>query len=291
MAGVLVSMKPKMTPTMPAACAPHSDSSQSEPPKEKLVHASNLKSISRTHELQASLNAAIPPGTRARPFPQHFVPLRTPEGFAALKNAESVKGFHSVAPVFQGQGPLQCGPTSLTVALNSLKLIDPRSTERAHSLHFDKDNIVAVFRSLLRPAHPFFSVSLDEVGKLAEYYVKLTPSSRVCVSTVHTNETTCEKFRRQAASTLRNGGMVIVNFSRAHAGYTTSPFAGHMSPIVAYNKDNDSVLLMDVAIKSWEPVWIPVSSLFDAMDTVAKPRNPSKKDTSSKRGFILFERI
>ena len=150
--------------------------------------------------------------------------------------------------------------------------------------------VVAVLRSLLRPAHPFFSVSLDEIGKLAEYYVKLTPSSRVCVSTVHTNETTCEKFRRQAASTLRNGGMVIVNFSRARAGYTTSPFAGHMSPIVAYNKDNDSVLLMDVAIKSWEPVWIPVSSLFDAMDTVAEPRNPSK-DTSSKRGFILFERV
>merc|ERR1712124_129355 len=164
--------------------------------------------------------------------------------------------------------------------------IDPRSTERAHSLHFDKDNIVAVFRSLLRPAHPFFSVSLDEVGKLAEYYVKLTPSSRVRVSTVHTNETTCEKFRRQAASTLRNGGMVIVNFSRAHAGYTTSPFAGHMSPIVAYNKDIDSFLLMDVAIRSWEPVWAPASLIFGAMNTICKPRDPNQHHIL-KRGFIV----
>jgi len=280
-------MNPKMTPVMTTTSEPDIHSSE---PKKKLVHASNSKSATtKTQELQASLNAAIPSGTPARPFPQQFVPLRTPEGFAALKNAESVKGFHSVAPVFQGQGPLQCGPTSLTVALNSLQLVDPRSTKKADPLHFDKDGIVAVLRSLLRPVHPFFSVSLDEIGKLAEHYVKLTPSSRVRVSTVHTNETTCENFRKQASITLRNGGMVIVNFSRARAGYTTSPFAGHMSPIVAYNKDNDSVLLMDVAIKSWEPVWIPVTTLFDAMDTVAEPRNPYQ-ETSSKRGFILFER-
>lgn len=246
-------------------------------------------SIVSTEELQKSINIAVPPGTPTRPFPQHLIPLRSPDGFAALKHSESVTGFHSVAPVFQGQGPLQCASTSVTIALNSLKLVDPRSSKRAHHLHFDKNKIVEVLRSLLRPKHRFFSVSLDEIGSLAKQYVDLSPSSRVHVSTVHTNETTCEKFREKAAATLRTGGMVVVNFSRAAMGYTTSPFAGHMSPIVAYNKDTDSFLLMDVAIRSWEPVWVPASSLFDAMNTTSQPRDP-KQQSVLKRGFILFER-
>merc|ERR1712050_378965 len=153
----------------------------------------------------------------------------------------------------------------------------------------NKDSIVEVLRSLIRPSHRFFSVSLDEICKLAKQYIDLTPSSRVRVSTVHTDETTCEKFREKASTTLRNGGIVVVNFSRAHMGYSTSPFAGHMSPIVAYNKDNDSFLLMDVAIRSWEPVWVPASSLFDAMNTTSQPRDPNQQSVL-KRGFILFER-
>lgn len=285
MCALLVSPKRHAMPKYANSCAnaaPHADLS-----KKKSV--TNQSNATTTQELQKSMNIAIPPGTPARPYPRHLVPLRTSEGFTALKNAESVVGFHSAAPVFQGQGPLQCGPTSLAIALNALKLVDPRKS--SYRLHFDKDNIVEVLRSQLHPSHRFFSVSLDEIGKLAKQYIDLISSSRVRVSTVRTNETTCEKFREKAAIALGNGGIVVVNFSRAHIGYSTSPFAGHMSPIVAYNKDIDSFLLMDVAIRSWEPVWVPASLLFDAMNTNSKPRDPTQDYTLRKRGFIVFERI
>jgi len=218
-----------------------------------------------------------------------FIPLRTQAGFSRLIKAQAVGSFHSLAKYFQGQGPLQCAATSLTVTLNALQLQDPRDELNQSGLRFSKDAIVEYLRRQLKPRHRFFSVSLDEIGILADQYTKFSPQSHVQASTVHADQTTCTKFRTRAMQALKNSGQVIVNFSRSALNYSTSPFAGHMSPIVAYHKESDSFLLMDTAIKSWEPVWIPTTKLFAAMNTMAAPRDPTKPD-AKKRGFIVFER-
>ena len=92
---------------------------------------------------------------------------------------------------------------------------------------------------------------------------------------------------------------VIVNFSRQTLGYTTSAFAGHCSPLAAYHEATDSFLVMDVAIKSWEPVWAPTVLLFKAMHTIGQERDtverryfklPAVNNTICRRGFILFDR-
>lgn len=213
-------------------------------------------------ELRKSLQAAIPSTTPLRPYPMEFVPLRTRAGFERLIKAEAVGSFHSLAKYFQGQGPLQCATTSLAVALNALQLKDPRGEINQSRLRFSKDAIVEYLRRQLKPVHRFFSVSLDEIGILADRYTRYSPQSHVQASTIHADETTCNEFRTRATKALRHSGQVIVNFSRSALSYNTSPFAGHMSPIVAYHKDTDSFLLMDVAIKSWEPVWIPTKKII-----------------------------
>ena len=54
--------------------------------------------------------------------------------------------------------------------------------------------------------------------------------------------------------------------------------SGHISPVAAYCQSDDSVLLMDVW---WEtrPVWVPVTDLWAAMDTV---------DTTSNKKVLVI---
>lgn len=213
----------------------------------------------------------------------------------ALFEAEGGRGgtIHELAPVFIGQGPLQCAPTSLAVCLNSLKL--------ANGLPIHKDALVEDLRRTVRPAprHVFFSVSLEELGKQAARCIRHSPAMRV--TTVHANETTCAEFRRTARAALASGGGVVTNFSRQALGYTTSPFAGHCSPLAAYHEASDSFLVMDVAIQSWEPVWVPAPLLFKGMNTTGQDRDtmerqhfglppPAVAAAESRRGFLLFER-
>merc|ERR1712110_1403400 len=223
-----------------------------------------------------------------------------------LREAEGGCGgtLPQLAPHMIGQGPLQCAPTSLAVALNSLPLMD-----NGQVLHGSKDTLSRDLRKTVRPTprHHYFAVSLKELGKQATRCVSLSRSPSVRVTTVHANETTIDDFRRQARAALASGGAVISNFSRQTLGYTTSPFAGHCSPLAAYHEATDSFLVMDVAIKSWEPVWVPTALLFKGMNTVGQdrdtmerqmltqhfglPPSPSAMATAeSRRGFILFER-
>ena len=90
----------------------------------------------------------------------------------------------------------------------------------------------------------------------------------------HKAGTSLNQFREEALQTLSTGGVhvyvVILNFERVRVGYA-SHFAGHMSPIAAYYRPTDSFLLYDVAVKTWQPVWVPAELLFGGMDTMDKP--------------------
>lgn len=178
---------------------------------------------------------------------------------------------HNLAPHMIGQGPLQCAPTSLAIALNSLSMKDNNGA----TLHFSKDGISQdLYRTVLpTPKYLFFSASLKELGEQATRYVAMSRTPTMRATTVFANHTTANEFRRKARAALVSGGAVVVNFSRQTLGYTTSPFAGHCSPLVAYNEANDSFLVMDVAIKSWEPVWVPTAILFKGMNTVGQDRD------------------
>jgi hypothetical protein len=143
------------------------------------------------------------------------------------------------------------------------------------TLCFSKDGVSQdLYRTVVpTPRHAFFSVSLKELGEQATRYVAMSRTPSIRATTVIGHHTTTNEFRRKARAALVSGGAMIANFSRQALGYTTSPFAGHCSPLVAYNEANDSFLVMDVAIKSWEPVWVPTAILFKGMNTVGQDRD------------------
>merc|ERR1712110_118354 len=253
-----------------------------------------------------SVGVAISRSTPMRPYPTALTPLRSTRGMRYLCEAEGGRGgtIHNLAPHMIGQGPLQCAPTSLAVALNSLSL-----KNNGKILRFSKDGLSRdLYRTVVpTPRHTFFSVSLAELGEQATRCVAMSRTPLMRATSVHANESTANEFRRKARTALFSGGAVIANFSRQALGYTTSPFAGHCSPLAAYHEATASFLVMDVAIKSWEPVWVPTALLFKGMNTVGQdrdtmerqmltqhfglPPSPSAMATAeSRRGFILFER-
>jgi len=207
--------------------------------------------------------------TRQCPYPGNFIPLWSLEGLERLER--SIGPFQKVAENTEAQGPLQCGVTSLTIALNVCRA---RGEGR-----FTVRSLQEQFREALKPANRFFSTSLEEIWALAQYYAS--------AETVYASETTSDAFSRLASETLEVGGCVIANFSRSELGYESS-FAGHCSPLAAYDPIANEFLVMDVAQKSWQPVWVPADVLFRGMDTIDKPRDDRIRG-SKTRGFILID--
>jgi hypothetical protein len=214
----------------------------------------------RRAELTRAIEEVIVPlKAAALPYPSTLVPLRSDKGVALLEG--SVGPFEALVEYFEGQGPLQCGVTSLTVALNVVLRGGGRSCS---SSRFTIHELQEHLRDEVKVTYPFFSANLREIGALADRFA--------LTRTIYASECDCDEFRRLAVSTLTSGGSVIANFQRAPLGYD-SPFSGHCSPLGAYNPCVDEFLVMDVARKSWQPVWVPTRLLFDGMNTMDRPRD------------------
>lgn len=227
-----------------------------------------MKPASRRSELIRLIKNVVPHAS-SLPYPENCVPLHSEEGLELLEG--SIGNFEKLAECFVPQGPLQCAVTSITIGLNVCR----RPGSPKISVHQLQEEL----RAELRPAHPFFSVSLAEIGELAERYAM--------AQRVYASETDCDTFRMLAIETLEAGGSVIVNFKRSSLGYA-SPFAGHCSPLGAYNPGTDEFLVMDVAQRSFQPVWVSAELLFKGMCTIEKPRDESAVGVKS-RGFILID--
>ena len=59
---------------------------------------------------------------------------------------------------------------------------------------------------------------------------------------------------------------------------------GHFSPVVAFEPESDSALVLDVARYKYPPVWMPIETLFDGINTT----DASARDT---RGLIDIELV
>ena len=73
---------------------------------------------------------------------------------------------------------------------------------------------------------------------------------------------------------------IVVNFDRKTLGFTTG--SGHISPLLAYNKQRQMVLVGDVSISSNPWFWVLVKSMYDAMNTL---------DGQTYRGYIIVKKM
>lgn len=83
-------------------------------------------------------------------------------------------------------------------------------------------------------------------------------------------------FRKDLREVLADSTrFLIVNFYGKAIGTTTH---GHISPVAAYDKETDSVLVLDVAGHRNPWYWVPVADLYGAMHTL---------DGKHYRGYLL----
>ena len=195
-------------------------------------------------------------------LPQNLIANNSPEGQALLTSADHLADYQKLVVAWEGQELVSyCGVASGVIVLSALG-------ESANQFSFFNDDTDAV-RSRLQVTFGGMTLS-DLAGLLAAHGMDVTK--------MHGDELTLEKFRQVIESNLaREGDYLLVNYQRQTLGQGR---AGHISPLGAYDKSSDRVLIMDTANYKYPHTWVPLEMLYAATQ---------EKDLSTERARGLIE--
>jgi hypothetical protein len=211
--------------------------------------------------LAAFVAWALYPQVNPQPLPSALVALSSPEGIKRRENANFLADLESLSDSFQAQSLASyCGVASSVSVLAAL------GTETSQGEFFTDE--ASKVRSQFNVI--FGGMSLPELaGLLGAYELR--------VSVRHADQFTLDEFRDVAKSNLSTtGDYLLVNYQREELGQGR---VGHISPVAAYDRASDSVLVMDTAAHKYPPTWVPVDLLYAAMRTT----DPS---SGKMRGFV-----
>ncbi|XP_050208204.1 glutathione gamma-glutamylcysteinyltransferase 1-like [Mercurialis annua] len=188
----------------------------------------------------------------------------------AIQNG-TMEGFYRLISYFQTQSePAYCGLASLSMVLNALA-IDPGRKWKGPWRWFDE--------SMLDCCEPLEVVKVKGIsfGKL----VCLANCAGAKVEAFRTNQSTIDDFRQQVIKCCTTDDCHLI--SSYHRGFFKQTGSGHFSPIGGYHAGKDMALILDVARFKYPPHWVPLTLLWEAMDSIDKA-------TELRRGFLLISR-
>nr|ADK61091.1 phytochelatin synthase [Kandelia candel] len=211
---------------------------------------------------------------RALPSPP-AIEFASPQGkqlFSEALHGGTMGCFFKLMSYYQTQSePAYCGLASLSMVLNALA-IDPRRTWKGPWRWFD-DSMLDCCESLDNIKQK--GITFGKVACLAYCNGAKADSFR-------TTESSVDDFRTHVVSCASSENChVIVSYNRKAFNQTGS---GHFSPIGGYHTRNDMVLILDVARFKYPPHWVPLTLLWEAMDTVDEA-------TRQRRGFMIISRL
>ncbi|PSR89786.1 Glutathione gamma-glutamylcysteinyltransferase [Actinidia chinensis var. chinensis] len=203
------------------------------------------------------------------------IEFASPQGkqlFTEALDRGNMEGFFKLISYYQTQSePAYCGLASLATVLNALA-IDPGRKWKGPWRWFDD--------SMLDCCEPLAKIKEEGIsfGKMA----CLAHCNGAKVEAFRTNECTIDDFRSYVVlCTSSEDCHVITSYHRGHLKQTGT---GHFSPIGGYNAGRDMVLILDVARFKYPPHWVPLSLLWEAMDTIDDA-------TGHHRGFMIVSRF
>ncbi|KAL0375552.1 UNVERIFIED_CONTAM: Glutathione gamma-glutamylcysteinyltransferase 1 [Sesamum calycinum] len=210
---------------------------------------------------------------RALPSPP-AIDFSSPEGkklFGEALQKGNMEGFFKLISYYQTQSePAYCGLTTLAMVLNALA-IDPCRKWKGPWRWFDE--------TMLDCCEPLENIRDKGIsfGKV----VCLARCAGANVEAFRTDQCSIDEFRKYImVCSTSDDCHVISSYSRRVFKQTGT---GHFSPIGGYHAESDMVLILDVARFKYPPHWIPLSLLWEAMDTVVEA-------TGLRRGFMLVSR-
>lgn len=131
-----------------------------------------------------------------------------------------------------------------------------------------------------------WSLQVKKTGVTLGTVACLAKCQGLNVDTVYGQNSTVEEFRRVVQRTCmsppsdeaRPTSFLIVSYTRKVIGQTGT---GHFSPIGAYDRASDHVLILDTARFKYGPHWVPLPLVFEAL----LPLDPA---TGKSRGYMVL---
>jgi hypothetical protein len=183
------------------------------------------------------------------PLPPSLVAATTTEGMERLADAEAVADYELLSRSFQAQSLASyCGVASSVAVLGAFGT-------PATQGDFFTDEASAV-RSRFKVT--FGGMSLpDLVGLLNAHGLK--------TSAHYADQFSVVEFRAAVEQNLATDeDFLLVNYQREALGQGR---VGHISPLAAYDRETDTVLIMDTAAHKYPPTWVPIELLYAGMNT------------------------
>lgn len=235
-----------------------------------------------------------------------LVAWNSEEGIKRLNKSKYKNDFYQLADRFQPQiNPLYCGIATTTIVLNTFRLGKQQvPRQKAHEvakpkawggdtipypsysqwtlLNENTDKVKA--REVIRLSNittentndgSQFSpgLSLEHLAMIQNEYGLKTEINHASLGP----DSGVAMFREDVIQAVKDStSFVVVNFVGNLIGTTTG---GHISPLAAYHKKTDSVLVLDVAGHKNPWYWVPVEHLYKSMHT---------KDGEEYRGWVVI---
>ncbi len=204
------------------------------------------------------------------------VSLDTPEGAELLGGVElpQMVGFATGVGAHQWQQtPTTCGPTSLAAALNDLVVSDGI---------IDQDAIIRVLDEELGESVLTDGTDLMPLAQAARRF-GVTVDAR---QTLPGSDEGLARFREQLGALGPNSRMVV-NFGRQALGQQGG---GHFSPVAAYNREADMVLVFDTSPWASGPFWVSSQDLYNGMATASVGDAAAGIPDGDYRGYMVVSR-
>lgn len=209
-----------------------------------------------------------------RSLPNHLTSLESPEGQEIFRESfakGNARNFFPLITNFASQSDVSmCGPASLAMVLNALKL-DPMQVWR-RPWRWWSDEMFACCDGSLQV--------MKRSGLTLEFFDRIARNQPGIMVETRT-ATGIDEFRDALrSSTTEPNVHVIVSFGREALGQTG---IGHFSPVAALHPEKDLALVLDVARFKYPPYWVKVEELYQAMKGI-------DAETGKPRGYSIIKK-
>ena len=206
------------------------------------------------------------------------IPLMEPAGMELLVASGNRADYGPLAQAFLTQANLAyCGVASSVMVLNSLEVPAPQVPGYGSYRFWTQENLW----SGLETATVVRAEQVKRQGMTLSELAGLLGGHGLVVEQLHGDQLELVGFRQRLQRSLQNASdRLLVNYDRRSLGQDGG---GHISPVAAYNADNDQVLILDVARYRYPSMWVPLRDLWQAIRTI----DPS---SGLSRGLLLIHR-
>lgn len=217
-------------------------------------------------------------------YGKNTTPLSEDSGYLRIA---SKTDFWKLIPYYIPQhNDKACGVASSIIVLNAL-VAPERNTSEGKNVDVDE----------LFKLNPFYKkavgtngkgIMLDQLGDaFTKVFEKMTDATYTATVERFDGKPSKDELKRLekllAANEKNPQNFIVANFLQGVLTGDKSGMVGHISPIGAYDAKKKKVLILDTDRKFYQPYWVKVDKLFDAINTT----DPA---SSKKRGLIVLTR-